>query len=208
MKKFILAIFTTLLVLPCTSFAQERTHDETVLVLHSTNYEFFEDVLVECAWAIPFLPMDVQFGYRSDVYAVKTSSSSGEVEGDEEKIGYMWTCFDVGQEIIDPAIDESYEFAVATAIFIGDETLGALGTVRFRGGWPAYDLYSGTASVSRVVDGLPEAFLGSMTSNEMITTPDSDLYGGDNSIMTLRLYTPRDPQREAFLEAIRRAFGG
>lgn len=205
MKKVILAVFTTLLIFPCTSFAQERTHDETVLVLHSTNYQFFEDVLVDCAWAIPFLPMDVNFGFRSDIYSVKTDSSSGELEGDEETIGYMWTCFDVGQEIIDPAL-ESYEFAVATAIFIGDETLGALGTVRFRGSFPTHELWAGTASVSQVVDGIPGAFLGSMTSNEMVTN-DPDLYGGANSIMTLRLYTPRDYQKEAFIEAIERAFG-
>ena len=202
MKKIILVTLAALLFVPYAAVAQERTHDETILVLRSINYEFFEDVLVDCAWAIPFLPMDVQFGYRSELYSLKTKSSNGKVEEDEEKIGEMWTCFDVGQEIIDPAL-ESYEYAVASAIFIGDETLGALGTVRYRGEFPTHRLWAGTASVSRIVDGIPEAFLGSMTSSEMITGSNSDLYGGDNSIMTLRLYTPRD----YVAEAIRAVFG-
>jgi len=206
MKKIILAVFTTLILLPCASFAQERTHDETILVLRSTNFEYFEDVLVDCTWAIPFLPMDVRGGWRSDLYSLETNSSSAIVEGDVEKIGEMWTCYDVGQEIIDPAL-ETFENGIAYAIFIDGETLGALGTVRGRGGFPTHNTFAGSASVSRVVDGLPEAFLGSMTVNEMITS-DSDLYGGSNSIVTLRLYTPRDYNREAFLEAIERAFGG
>jgi len=45
-----------------------------------------------------------------------------------------------------------------------------------------------------------------MTVNEMITN-DPDLYGGSNGILTLRLYTARDYEKEAFVEALKRAFG-
>jgi hypothetical protein len=91
MKKIILANFICLLILPYTTFAKERSLDESIFVLQSVNYDFFEDTFVDCAWAIPYLPMEVQGGWRSELYALKTDGSSGEVTEAGEKIGALGT---------------------------------------------------------------------------------------------------------------------
>ncbi|MEH6634478.1 MAG: hypothetical protein V7700_03120 [Halioglobus sp.] len=204
MKKNILVALAALLFVPYASFAQERLYDESSLILHSVNYERFEDTLVDCAWASPFLPMDVRGGWRSELYSLQTRESSGKVTGDGQKIGEMWSCFDAGQDIIDPT-GPQYEQYIAFAIFIEDEVLGALGTVKYRAGgedFPA--MYGITASVVRVVDDLPQETIGSMTSNEFIDS--DDIYGGSNGIVTLRLFTPRDYKAEIVQEILDKLF--
>lgn len=198
MKKSILAAMAALLLIPVASFAQERTHDETTLILNSESTQGFSDLLVDCAWAMPYLPMEFQGGWRSELYSVTTDTESGKTTGDGEMIGEMWTCYDAGQEVIDP-IGPSYEQAIAYAIFIGDDIMGALGVVRGRaGGNGLPDLYGVMASVSRIIDDVPAETLGSMTVNELL---DRDgVYGGYSGTVVLRLFTPRDFVREMFIE--------
>jgi hypothetical protein len=204
MKKIILAVLASLIFLPYPSFAQEREHDETIRIMRSTNFNYYQDVLVDCAWAIPFLPMEVRGGWVSDLYSLNTSAS-GDVTEDGTKIGEMWTCYDTAVEVVDSAGEMHYEQSIAFAMFFGDEVLGALGTVRGWGGFETHGLYSAYAGVSRIIDGVPEAYLGSMTVMDLLTA--GDLYGGNNSIVTLRLYTDRDYSQEALDEAIKNAFG-
>jgi hypothetical protein len=201
MKKIILAVLASLIFLPYASFAQERTHDETIRIMRSTNLSGFQDLLVDCAWAIPYLPMEVRGGWSSDLYSMNTSAS-GVVTGDGEKIGELWTCYATGVEVVDSAGDMHYEETTAFAIFIDGEILGALGTARPWGGFETHELWSTYAGVSRIVDNVVEDYLGSMTVMDMFTR--DDLYGGSNSIVTLRLYTERDLDKEAFAAAVKR----
>ncbi len=194
MKKIILAVLASLIFLPYASFAQERTHDETIRIMRSTNFNFYQDVLVDCAWAIPFLPMEVRGGWTSELYSMNTRAS-GVVTEDGTEIGEMWTCFDTAVEVVDSAGEMHLEQSIAFAMFIDDEVLGALGTVRNWGGFDTHNLFAAYAGVVQVIDGVPGAYLGSMTVNDVFST--SDLYGGNNSIVTLRLYTERDPDKEA-----------
>jgi hypothetical protein len=194
MKKIILAVLTSLILLPYASFAQEREHDETIRVMHSTNLNQYEDYLVDCAWAIPYLPMDVGGGWTSDLYSMNTNAG-GVVTEDGTKIGEMWTCYDMGVDVTDTAGDVHWEQTIAFAMFIDDELLGALGTVRAWGGFETHGLYTAYAGVSRIVDNVPEDYLGTMTVLDLFTS--GDLYGGDTSIVTLRLYAERDLDKEA-----------
>lgn len=206
--KIVHIVTASLIFSACASFAQERTHDETNLILSSRNFVNYQNPDTDCDWATPFLPRAVSGGWTSELYPLQTEASSGEVVGEGEQIGELWTCFDEAQEIVDPATGPGFENDVAFAIIIDEEVFGALGTVRWRG-YVAPDqveLYAITASVSRVVDGVVGDFVGSMTSNVAIDY--DNLYGGGNEIVTLRLFTPRDYEREAFEEAFRRAFGG
>jgi hypothetical protein len=102
MKKVILAVLASLIFLPYASFAQERTHDETIRIMHSTNFNYYQDVFVDCAWAIPYLPAEVRGGWVSDLYSMQTSES-GVVTADGDKIGEMWTCYDTAVEVVDSA---------------------------------------------------------------------------------------------------------
>lgn len=206
--KIVHIVTASLIFSACASFAQERTHDETSLILSSRNFVNYENPDVDCDWAAPFLPRAVRGGWVSELYPLQTEESSGEVVGEGEQIGELWTCFDEAQDIIDPATGPGFEQDVAFAIIIDEEVFGALGTVRQRGYIPRdqVNLYAITASVSRVVDGVVGEFVGSMTSN--IAFDFDELYGGSNEIVTLRLFTPRDYEREALEDAFRRAFGG
>jgi hypothetical protein len=204
MKKVILAVLASLIFLPYASFAQERTHDETIRIMHSTNFNYYQDVFVDCAWAIPYLPAEVRGGWVSDLYSMQTSES-GVVTADGEKIGEMWTCYDTAVEVVDSAGDMHPEETAAYAIFIDGEILGALGTVRPWGGFETHGLYAAYAGVSRIVDNVPEDYLGSMTVIDLLTA--DDLYGGDSSIVTLRLYTERDLNKEFLDEAVKRIWG-
>ena len=203
MKKIILAVLASLIFLPYASFAQERTHDETIRIMRSTNYNFYQDVLVDCAWAIPYLPMEVRGGWTSELYSMNTSAS-GVVTEDGEEIGGMWTCYDTAVEVVDSAGEMHWEQTIVFAIFIDGEVLGALGTVRAQGGFETHNLFTTYASVSRIIDNVPEAFLGSMTVMDMFNNGPNDLYGGDSSIVTLRLYTERDLNKEFLAEAVKR----
>jgi hypothetical protein len=204
MKRLTLVTLLSLVVLPLTAYAQERMYDETVFVMRNENFQSFEDVLGQCAWAIPYLPMDVGGGWSSELYAVTSSGTDGKISGKGEKIADMWTCFDSGQEIVAP-VGPSYEQAIAYAIFIDGETLGALGIVRPRNGQEEYPLYGTMASVSRVVDDVPGETIGALTMNELIDP--ANLYGGTNGVVVLRLFEPRNYDQEALIEALRRAFG-
>jgi hypothetical protein len=206
MKKIILAVLASLIFLPYASFAQERTHDETIRIMRSTNFNFYQDVLVDCAWAIPFLPMEVRGGWTSELYSMNTSAS-GVVTKDGMEIGEMWTCYDTAVEVVDSAGEMHYEQTIAFAMFIDGEVLGALGTVRGWGGFETHNLFAAYAGVSRIIDNVPEAYLGSMTVMDMFNNGPNDLYGGDNSIVTLRLYTERDPGKEALDAALKIIFG-
>jgi hypothetical protein len=203
MKKIILTVITSLILLPYASFAQEREHDETIRVMHSTNLNQYEDYLVDCAWAIPYLPMDVLAGWTSDLHSINTNDSAVVTE-DGTKIGEMSTCVDVGLEVTDSAGDLHYEQTIAFAMFIDGEVLGALGTVRRWGGFETHGLFAAYAGVSRIVDNVPEAYLGSMTYSLL---QGNGAYGGNSSIVTLRLYTDRDHNKEALEDAIENAFG-
>lgn len=198
MNKIIMAVMVALLLVPFAASAQERTMDETTLVLNSKNAEGFADLLVDCAWAMPYLPMEVDGGWRSELYSVTTNEMNGKSTDEGEMIGEMWTCYDGGQEVIDP-VGPSYEQAIAYAIFIDDDIMGALGVVRFRAGGDGLpNMYGVMASVSRIVDDVPAETLGSMTVNELV---DRDgVYGGYSGIVVLRLFTPRDYVREMFIE--------
>lgn len=193
--KAYLPIALAALMLPGTLLAQERELDESIFLLQSTDLERFEEPDIDCAWAAPFLPQEVVGGWSSDLYALTTEGVAGEVTGQGEKIGEMWTCFDVGQEVTAP-IGPSYENAVAYALFINGEVIGGLGAVRPRqggGGFP--DLFSAGASLSLVVDDVVTDRIGSMTVNEILD--QEELYGGRNTIITLRLFRPRDYIKEA-----------
>ena len=206
MKKITFISLFTFFILPWSLFAQEqeREFDETTLVLRSANYQGFEDVLVACAWAIPYLPMDVRGGWASELYAITTDDVSGKATGTGEKVADMWACYDAGQEVLAP-FGQSYEQAIAFAIFIDDQILGGLGTVRPRSFRDEFPLYASTASVSWVVNDVPGDTIGSLAFNELI---DRDgVYGGSNGILTLRLFGPRNYDQEALAEALKRAFG-
>lgn len=207
MKKITLLSLFSFFILPWSLFAQEqeREFDETTLILRSANYQGFEDVLVDCAWATPYLPMEVRGGWASELYSMTTNDASGKVTGTGEKVADMWTCYDAGTEVVSP-FGPSYEQAIAYAIFIDGETLGALGIVHqplsYREEFPLFSTY---ASVSRVVDDVPGDTIGSLTLNELIDRPG--VWGGSNGILTLRLFGPRNYDQEALIEALKRAFG-
>lgn len=202
MKTILLATLFSLCLAPYAAFSEDREYDETTLILSSQHYEFYQDVLVDCAWAIPYLPMAVSGGWTSELYSLETDESSGKVRAAGQQVGEMWTCYDEGQEVIDP-VGPSYEQAIVFVILIDGEVWGALGTVRPRAnedGRPA--LYGSTAGVARVVDDTPAETLGSMTVNESIDPGGT--YGGSNGIVILRLFTPRDYDEEAFREFIKK----
>ncbi|MEP1472205.1 MAG: hypothetical protein ABJK20_18355 [Halieaceae bacterium] len=207
MKKITLISLLTIFVLSSPVHAQdaEREFDETTLLLHSKNYQDFEDLLVDCAWATPYLPMDAQGGWTSDLYAISTNDSTGKATGTGDKVAEMWTCFDSGQEVLTP-FGPSFENAIAYGIFIDGEILGALGIVNpplsYREEFP---LYSITAGVSIVVDDVPGETIGALTITELIDRPG--VWGGSNGIVTLRLFGPRNYDQEALAEALKRAFG-
>jgi hypothetical protein len=210
--KTIRLLLATIILMPLGLFAQEREFDETIYVLQA---EFFVDPNASpdgCAVAAQFLPTEVVFGGLYALYALSTDSVSGKVQTRGEKVGEMGICMSQGQNVEEPPGAPRWEIPVVFRVDIDglDYGVGGSGVLRNRVGdvpQPGMSLWGWNATLVRTVDGLPLEVIGSMTANDLHHNTAVEGYS-DDLIVTLRLYTPRDLENEAFIEAIRAAFGG
>ena len=209
--KTIRLLLATIILMPLGLFAQEREFDETIYVLQA---EFFVDPNASpdgCAVAAQFLPTEVTFGGLYALYALSTDSVSGQAQTRGEKVGEMGVCMGQGQSVEEPPGTPRREIPVVFSVDIDelDYDIGGSGVLRSRAGdvpQPGMFIWGWNATLVQLVDGLPLETIGSMTANDLVNTTSVEGYN-DNLIVTLRLYTPRDHERDAFREALQGIFG-
>lgn len=212
-------VLVLVLLLPITLFAGEREFDETKYVFQSLNPKPMDDPYVECDWAIPALALPLLGGTTADLYTLQTSESSGRVVEARKKVGTLTGCWDEGQNILDNG-SPSYMVGMVFWLVTDDLALFANGSqiIRTEPGFPQstpefglrdMTLWSSGNTVWREIDGSPGEWeqIGSMTANHHTNPAGITGYEG-GSIITLRLFEPRDYVQEAILEAWKRMPGG
>jgi hypothetical protein len=208
--KTIRILLAVLLSIPLVSFAQEREFDETIYVLQAEFFVDPNDSPDGCAVAAQFLPTEVVEGGLYALYALSTDSESGQAQTRGERVGELGVCIGQGQDVKGLSGPQP-EAPVVFRVDIDDLDYDIGGSGVLRGlapdlPQPNMSLWGWSTTLVRTVDGLPLEVIGSMTANDSLNNSPVEGYN-DNLIVTLRLYTPRDREKEAFIEAIKGAFG-
>ena len=217
-----LALTLSLLLLPATTSASDGPQfNDRSWFLNMTNTMGYADLETGCGWAQPFVE-NIDGGGTSELYAIVTDSNTGLNTGNGPLLGELWICLGESVERNNPAHGPGSEQVVAFVLIIGDQVLGALGTVSGSPGWgfppvegDVLGLFAGNAIVVSVNEGAEGeesvgATLGTMGFNILSNPTGLEGYNGAslNGQISLRLFTPRNAEQEAAAAAIKAALSG
>ncbi|MEH6584590.1 MAG: hypothetical protein V7754_21855 [Halioglobus sp.] len=190
--KIIRLLLVVFMLAPFASFAETTSPNKTEYIFNSGNWEFYPDVLVDCAWAIPFMPTELINGWSTSLSALQVHKGNGKVLKNGALVGEMWVCIGDGMEGLDP-YGETFQQPIMFVIINGDQVLGAVGTLQIlmgdQGASDPFIMVGVRAQVWRVVDGAAEGDVaGILTASWMVN--NSDFTDGTNATVNIHFFAP------------------
>lgn len=200
------------LFIPTFTVADDNEFVERMMILGVDNTERYENLEEGCAWAAPFIPVEIVGGAVSDLRAIQARKQTGELLDEGPVVGEMWVCIGDWVEQDDIVFETVPERPLAFYLDIDGTLYGGLGTWRPRTEYgfpePGMDIWGGSAILVHLVDGEPGATAGAMTYTVVDNVEQIAGYQGglDSIVLTIRLFEDRNREPEEVLQAFEDVF--